>query len=137
MQYYHDAAYKEYLDIFKIFIEKSIFIDIRDSKFETALFKAIKGGSYSVCKYIVSKGACLKIVNIYGHSLFDSIKNSKNHLLKNYFDEILKEEPCSKNKKSKEGTKRRPRKSHKNLRLKSSSIFKKLKNAKNILKKSK
>ena len=89
IKYFLDAAYKGHLDIVKIFVENGISIESQDYDKETALFKAVRGSSFSVCKYLNTKGASFKVVNIYGICLIDLIKESKHTLLRNFYIKIF------------------------------------------------
>ena len=93
LKYFFESAFKGYLELVKLFVENGFEIDSIDIDGETPLFKAVRGNSYSVSKYLFTKGANLNICNKYGKSLIALIENSNHKLLKNFFDESKCKKP--------------------------------------------
>ena len=85
MKYFFESAFKGYLELVKLFVENGFEIDSIDIDGETPLFKAVKGQSIGVCKYLYINGAKINVQNIYGEDIMSKIFASENPLIKDYF----------------------------------------------------
>ena len=86
------AAKKGNIDIVRLFIEYGYSIEVKDELNETLLFKAIRGKSLCICKYLISKGASISGINKVGESIDLLVSRSNHEIIQNYFKE-LKENP--------------------------------------------
>jgi len=88
-KYFLDAALHNDLELVKLFVEHGKFdIELFDEDWETPIFKAIKGKSYSVFKYLCNRGSNLTISNKFNITLKQLIIESSCKLITHFYEKF-------------------------------------------------
>ena len=89
LKYIFQAAKKGFKDIIRFYIEEGYDIEKKDEDGETLIFKAVRGKSFGICKFLYDGGAKINIFNSYGRSLQEIIEESKHQLIIDYFKNLF------------------------------------------------